>query len=134
MLFRSEINSVVTAAVYNLSGHAQNLIDYMGQSVLTEFRNFVQSGSQYKEDAAYIRRAMDEFYQQTEHLKNSISEIADAIGTITESVDNGANGIASAASSSKNLAQDMEDITLRMGVNQEVVDGLEKETAVFDNL
>ncbi len=77
---------------------------------------------------------MDEFYQQTEHLKNSISEIADAIGTITESVDNGANGIASAASSSKNLAQDMEDITLRMGVNQEVVDGLEKETAVFDNL
>ena len=129
-----EINSVVTAAVYNLSGHAQNLIDYMGQSVLTEFRNFVQSGSQYKEDAAYIRRAMDEFYQQTEHLKNSISEIADAIGTITESVDNGANGIASAASSSKNLAQDMEDITLRMGVNQEVVDGLEKETAVFDNL
>lgn len=43
-----EINSVVTAAVYNLTEHAQNLINYMNQSVLTEFQAFVQSGSQYK--------------------------------------------------------------------------------------
>ena len=41
-----EINDVVTAAVYNLSENAQNLVDYMSQSVLKEFQTFVQSGSQ----------------------------------------------------------------------------------------
>lgn len=128
------ITNVVTAAVYNLSENAQHLIDYMNQSVLTEFQAFVQSGSQYKEDAAYIRRTMDEFYERTERLKNSMSGIADSIGTITEAIDEGADGIAGMAGNTRSLAGDMEEIARRMGVNQEVVEGLEKETEVFDNL
>lgn len=129
-----EINGIVTAAVYNLSENAQHLIDYMNQSVLTEFQSFVQSGSQYKEDAAYIRQTMDAFYGQTERLKNSMSDIADSIGTITKAIDEGASRITGVAGNARNLADDMEDITKRMGINQEVVEGLEKETAVFDNL
>ena len=129
-----ETNSVITTAVYNLSENAQNLIDYMNESVLTEFQAFIQSGSQYKEDAAYIRRAMDEFHERTEHLKNSMSGIADSIRTITKAIDEGANGLAGVAGNTRDLVSDMEDITQRMGVNQEVVEGLEKETVVFDNL
>ncbi len=129
-----EINSVVTAAVHNLSENAQHLIDYMSQSVLTEFEAFVQSGSQYREDAAYIRRTMDEFHERTERLKNSMSDIADSIGTITKAIDDGAGEITGVAENSKNLALDMEDITQRMGVNQEAVEDLKKETVVFDNL
>ena len=128
------INSGVTAAVYNLAENAQHLIDYMKQSVLTEFQAFIQSGSQYKEDAAYIRRAMDEFYERTERLKNSMSEIADSIATITKSIDDGAGGIAGVAGNTRSLAEDMEDIARRMGTNKEVVEGLEKETVVFNNL
>ncbi len=129
-----EINSVVTTSVYNLSENAQHLIDYMNQSVLTQFQEFVQSGCQYKEDAAYIRRAMDQFHERTERLKNSMSGIASSIGTITKVIDEGANGIAGVADNTRNLANDMEDITQRMGVNQKVVEELEKETVVFDNL
>lgn len=129
-----EINDVVTAAVYNLSGQAQQLVDYMNQSVLTEFQAFVQSGSQYREDAAYIRHAMDEFQEQTGHLKSSMSEIADSIGRITKVIGEGASGIAGVAGNTRSLADDMEDITQRMGISQEVVKGLEKETVVFENL
>ena len=128
------INEGVTSAVYNLSENAQNLIDYMSRSVLTEFQAFVQSGSQYKEDAACIRRFMDEFYERTECLKSSVSGIADSIGAITKAIDEGASGITGVAGNTKNLASDMEDIAQRMGVNQEVVEQLEKETVVFDNL
>lgn len=128
------VNSVVTSAVYNLSENAQHLIDYMSQSVLTEFQAFVKSGTQYKEDAAYIRRAMDEFHERTERLKTSMSGIADSISTITKAIDEGADGIAGVAGNTRSLADDMEDITQRMGTNQEVVAELEKETVVFDNL
>ncbi len=129
-----EINDVVTTAVYNLSENARQLIEYMNQSVLTEFQAFVQSGSQYKEDAAYIRHVMDEFYDQTEHLKNAMSGIAESISTITKAVDESANGIAGVAGNTKDLADDMEDITQRMGANQEIVQGLKRETVAFDNL
>ncbi len=128
------INDIVTTAVYNLSENAQHLIDYMSQSVLTEFQTFEQASFQYKEDAAHIRQIMDEFHKQTEHLKNSMSGIAGSIGAITKAIDDGANGITSVAGNTKNLASDMEDITQRMKINQEVVNGLEKETIVFDNL
>lgn len=128
------ITDVVTSAVHNLSENAQHLIDYMNQSVLTEFQAFVQSGSQYKEDAAYIRRTMDQFYERTERLKTSMSGIADSIGTITKAIDEGADGISGMAGNTRNLAGDMEEIARRMDVNQEVVEGLEKETGVFDNL
>lgn len=128
------INHVITTAVHNLSENAQHLIDYMNQSVLTEFQAFVQSGSQYKEDSAYIHQTMDEFHERTERLKNSMSEIADSVATITKAIDEGAKGIVGVADNTRDLADDMEDITQRMGVNQEVVEGLEKETVVFDNL
>ena len=129
-----DISSGVTAAVYNLAENAQYLIDYINQSVLTEFQAFVRSGSQYKEDAAYIRRAMDEFQNHTQNLKSSMSEIADSIDTITNAIDEGASGITGVADNTRSLVRDMEDITQRMGVNQEIVRELEKETTVFDNL
>ena len=129
-----EVNNVVTSAVYNLSENAQHLIDYMSQSVLVQFQAFVESGSQYKEDAAYIRQAMDEFRERTERLTDSMSEIADSIGAITKAIDQGAGGIAGVAGNTRSLADDMEDISKRMGVNQEIVQELEKETVVFDHL
>lgn len=129
-----EINSVVTDAVYNLSDNAQQLVAYMGESVLAEFQTFVQSGSQYKEDAAYIRRSMAEFHERTSRLKHSMAGIADSINTITAAVNEGASGISGVAGNTRQLAGDMEDITQRMGVNQKVVKELEKETMVFDNL
>lgn len=128
------INDVVTASVHNLSENARQLIDYMSQSVLKEFQAFVESGSQYKEDAAHIRRIMDDFHGQTQRLKDSMSGIADSIGTIDEAIDESASGIAGMAGNTRSLAADMENITQRMGVNQDVVAELEKETAVFDNL
>lgn len=129
-----EINDVVTASVYNLSENARQLIDYMSQSVLKEFQAFVETGSQYKEDAAYIRRMMDDFQGQTQSLRHSMSGIADSIGTINKAIDESAVGITGMAGNTRNLAADMEDITRRMGVNQDVVAELEKETVVFDHL
>ncbi len=129
-----EINDIITAAVYNLSENAQLLVDYMSQSVLKEFQTFVETGSQYKKDAAYIRQTMDHFHEQTQSLTHSMSGIADSIGTITKAIDDSASGIAGMADNTRNLAADMEDITRRMGVNQDVVTDLEKETVVFDNL
>ena len=129
-----EINTVVTAAVHNLSESAEHLITYMSEAVLTEFQAFVESGSQYKEDAAHIRRAMDAFQDRTQCLRQSMSGIADSISTITKAVNDSAEGICGVAGNTRSLAGDMEDITQRMGVNQEIVAEFERETVVFDNL
>lgn len=129
-----EINAAVTHAVYNLSGNAQNLVNYIEESILKEFLSFVASGRQYQDDAAYIRQAMDEFNSNAGHLNTSMTEIAESIEAITKAIDDGASGIAGIAGSAQHLVADMTEITKRMDVNHKVAAELEKETITFANL
>ena len=129
-----EINGIVTNAVHNLSEHAQSLVDYMNESILVEFQEFVNSGKQYKSDADYIKHTMDDFNEKTDSLRNAMNGIVDSISTISKAMDEGATGITGVAESTQNLVQDMETITSRMDINQEIVGELQKETAVFTNL
>ena len=81
------INSVVVAAVNNLSDNANNLVSYLQQTILPEFQTFVDGGVKYKENASYIENAMDEFVEKTDVLKKNMDEIAHSINTITTVVD-----------------------------------------------
>lgn len=129
-----QINEVITDAVYHLSQSAQNLVDYMDQSILKEFEEFVEAGSQYRKDASYIENVMDEFNDKTMRLQNSMTEIADSIGSITKAMDDSAADISRVAGSTQHLVSDMADITGKMDVNQEVAGELSRETVSFANL
>lgn len=126
-----EINQVVTKAVHNLSKHSQDMADYLSETILTEFREFVLSGKQYKEDADYVKERIDAFNSRTDRLRNSMIEIADSIESITKAIDGGAVGISGVAESTMSLVEDMADITGRMDTNQEIVEELKKQMEVL---
>ena len=126
-----EINKSVTNAVHNLSKHSQDMADYLSETILTEFQEFVHSGRQYKEDADYVKEMIDAFHSRTDRLKSSVVEIADSIESITKAIDDGAGGINGVAGSAKDLVNDMADITGRMDTNREIVEGLKKQMGVF---
>ncbi len=126
-----EVNQVVTNAVYNLSKHSQDMANYLSETILAEFQEFVHSGRQYKEDADYVKERIDAFNSRTDHLRNSMTEIADSIGSITKAIDDGAAGITGVAGSTKSLVEDMADITSRMDTNREIVEELKKQMEIF---
>ena len=126
-----EVNEVVTSAVHNLSRHSQDMVDYLNDMILTEFQEFVSSGRQYKEDADYVKEMIDAFNDRTDRLRNSMTEIADSIESITKAIDEGASGINGVAGSTKGLVEDIADITGRMDVNREIVEELKKQMEVF---
>ena len=145
MLFRSdscaetashiqEVSTVVTGAVGYLSGSAQELADYLGQAVLTQFEQSVQSGQQYRDDAAYVAHAMDAFNSRADRLQTAMTEIAGAIASISGAVGGAASGISGVAGSARSLADDMAGITARMYTNQEIVGELQRQMDVFANL
>ena len=129
-----EVNEIVTNAVHNLSRHSQDMADYLNKTILTEFQEFVCSGRQYKEDADYVKEMIDAFNSRADRLRNSMSEIADSIGSITRAIDEGAAGITGVADSTKSLVEDMTDITNRMDINREIVEDLKKQMEVFADL
>ena len=106
-------------------------MDYLNDMILTEFQEFVSSGRQYKEDADYVKEMIDAFNDRTDRLRNSMTEIADSIESITKAIDEGASGINGVAGSTKGLVEDIADITGRMDVNREIVEELKKQMEVF---
>lgn len=126
-----KVNQIVINAVHNLSKHSQDMADYLSQTILTEFQEFVHSGKQYKKDADYIKEMIDAFHNRTDRLRNSMTEIADSIESITKAMDDSAAGITGVADSTKSLVEDMADITGRMDTNREIVEELKKQMEVF---
>lgn len=128
-----QINSVVVAAVNNLSDNANELVGYIQNAILPEFEAFVESGVKYRDNASYIENAMQEFTAKTDMLKKNIDEIALSISAITTAVDEGTEGINGAAKSTQNLVEDIVNISDKMNENKVIAQTLQKSTHVFAN-
>lgn len=129
-----EVSTVVTSAVEYLTRSAQELVDYLNQYILSQFEMSVQSGLQYREDAAYVERSMEAFQDQTLRLRHSMEEIASSIASISEAIDGALPDITGTAMNTHLLAEDMDGITARMDTNQEIVGELKRQMEVFANL
>lgn len=129
-----QINAVVTEAVGNLSEHSNGLVTYMNDAILPEFDAFVTAGGEYREKATYIENSMDEFAKRTDVLQGTMAEIAESINTIANAIEEGVNGVSSAADSTQVLVGDMESIASHMDENQQIAGSLKHETEVFQKL
>lgn len=128
------INAVVTNSVTNLSDNANGLVGYINDSILPEFERFVESGVEYNDKASFIEGTMTDFKEKTDSLKQSMLEISSSINTISHAINEGVNGVVSAADSTQLIVEDMDNISHKMDENYEIADSLKKETSIFIKL
>ena len=128
------INAVVTNSVNNLSDNANGLVSYINDSILPEFERFVESGVEYNDKASFIEGTMTDFKEKTDSLKQSMLEISSSINTISHAINEGVNGVISAADSTQLIVEDMDNISHKMDENYEIADSLKKETSIFIKL
>ena len=128
------INAVVTNSVNNLSDNANGLVSYINDSILPEFERFVESGVEYNDKASFIESTMTDFKEKTDSLKQSMLEISSSINTISHAINEGVNGVVSAADSTQLIVEDMDNISHKMDENYEIADSLKKETSIFIKL
>lgn len=128
------INAVVTNSVNNLSDNANGLVSYINDSILPEFERFVESGVEYNDKASFIEGTMTDFKEKTDSLKKSMLEISSSINTISHAINEGVNGVISAADSTQLIVEDMDNISHKMDENYEIADSLKKETSIFIKL
>ena len=128
------INAVVTNSVTNLSDNANGLVSYINDSILPEFERFVESGVEYNDKASFIEGTMTDFKEKTDSLKQSMLEISSSINTISHAINEGVNGVVSAADSTQLIVEDMDNISHKKDENYEIADSLKKETSIFIKL
>lgn len=128
------INSVVLHAVNHLAENANDLVNYMNDFILPEFKNFAAGGTEYKNKADHIESVVHEFTERMDRLQGRIGEIADSIEMIAHSIEEGVNGVSNAAESTQTLLGDMESIRQHMEENQSIAISLKQETEIFKQL
>ena len=126
-----EINELVISAVDGLIKSSNKIVDYVDETILPDYDNFVSSGEQYNNDSLHVKEIMDEFTALAGDLQGTISSMSEAINGITKAVEESADGVTSAAMSVDSLIADMNDVNKEMEANQDVSDKLRKETECF---
>ena len=129
-----EINEMVISAVEGLISSSNKIFDYVDETILPDYDDFVSSGKQYNDDSTHIKNIMDEFTGLSNDMQKTIKSMVDAINGITKAVEESADGVTSAAMSVDSLVADMNDVNKEMDTNQNVSDKLRKETECFVKL
>lgn len=129
-----EVSGIVTGAVQYLSSSAQELADYLGEAISAQLDQSVQSGRQYREDAAYIQRSMEAFSTQADRLQTAMEEVASAITGISGAVDSAVSDVTGVAGSTRTLVGDLAGIVSGMDASQEIAGQLHHQVEVFANL
>lgn len=128
------INAVVTNSVTNLSDNANGLVSYINDSILPEFERFVESGVEYNDKASFIEGTMTDFKEKTDSLKQSMLEISSSINTISHAINEGVNGVVSAADSTQLIVEDMDNISHKMDENYEIADSWKRKHQSLSSL
>lgn len=129
-----EINEMVISAVEGLISSSNKIVDYVDETILPDYDDFVSSGKQYNDDSTHIKNIMDEFTGLSNDMQKTIKSMVDAINGITKAVEESADGVTGAAMSVDSLVADMNDVNKEMDTNQNVSDKLRKETECFVKL
>ena len=128
------INAMVTAAVKELIRNSGDIVNYINETILPDYDNFVASGRQYRDDAVHVNDIVGNFSKMSVELEGLVKDIVEAISGISTAVEESANAVTTAAMNTSDLVQEMTQIKKEMSSNQEIAVQLKGEAERFVNL
>ena len=128
------INQMVTLAVNELVRNSTELVNYIKQNVLPDYKGFVDSGKQYNMDAMHVNDVVAQFNRMAGDLNGIVEAITDAMDGIARAVEESADGVSTAANNTGELVKEISFISDEMGSNTEAANELKEESSVFVRL
>lgn len=129
-----EINLLVVHAVDALVENANAIVDYVNETILPDYENFVVTGKQYRDDASHINNTMNVFESRTNELLQIMQEISEAVSGITTAIEESASGVANATENTSTLANNIAVVNQEMGTNQQISLQLKQEADRFTHV
>ena len=128
------INAQVTDAVEKLSESANQLVEYIDETIMPDYDSFVKTGEQYRADATYVNSTMDQFEARANSLKEVVIVMKQSVEDISTAIEESAKGIATAAENTNILVENMDKVKAKMETNQQISDQLKAESDRFQGI
>ena len=128
------INAMVTQAVNELADNSNAIVEYIDQTIMPDYDGFVNTGMQYRDDAAYVNSAMDGFEERALALRKIMQETAESVRNISYAIEESANNVSTVANSTNILVQNIDTVNGEMETNQDISNRLKDEAERFQNV
>lgn len=129
-----EISIMVMNAVEELSRNAGLMIDFVDNTVLKDYDDFVNMTDVYNEDAENMKNILEEFRNDSVKLEDTVSHMTESIDGINTAVNESSQGVTNAAESTSDLVASLSEIQNEADMNREISDDLENEVGKFKNI
>lgn len=128
------ISQVVNTAVKKLSSSAEQMLQFINGTVLTDYDGFVDIVHQYQTDAEEMNAIFQEFFKKTGEMAETMQLMNKGINDISVTVDEGAKGISSVAVDTEGLVAALEQMKQEADKNQEISNELKEQVNRFVKL
>lgn len=105
------VTSEVIAAVKNLSDNSAKAIDFIGNTVMSDYQMMVGIGDQYYKDAQSIGSVVSDVESSAAELTGAINHMATSINEIATANDEGAQGVTDLAQSTADISEGAQNIS-----------------------
>ena len=128
------ISQIVNAAVEKLSISAEQMLQFVNETVLTDYDGFVDIVKQYQTDAEEMNVIFREFSDKTAEIADTMQKVNNGIQNISSSVDESAQSVSNVAEDTNTLVTALEQIKAETDKNQSISQELENQVSRFVKL
>ncbi len=99
------VTKTVISAVNNLKTSAAEVLEFLENQVVHDYKNMVLTGEQYSKDAIMISDLVGEFSATSQELLATVQDVAKAINEVARAANEGAEGTSSIAQKSSEIVE-----------------------------
>lgn len=126
-----EVTQEVTEAVQNLSGNADELLQFVSKDITQNFNNLAEVARAYMDDAIYIDGMVTDFSATSEELLASITDIMTAVSEVANAASEGASGTTDIAEKISVVTDKSSDVTKEAVSSRISSENLRREISSF---
>jgi methyl-accepting chemotaxis protein len=127
-----DITTEVANAVEELVEDSVNLLEFVDDKVIADYKTMVTTGEQYYEDASKFDEMVAEIKNSAYKLQESIMYIKTAIDEVTIATNEGATGASDIAEKATSIAAKTSDVLRQAEGNRESATSLNEQIQFFD--
>lgn len=128
----NEIVGEVHSAVDNMTECIQIIMDFLEQTVVTDYSSFKEVGEKYEEDANSFSASMEQIHDEIFELSQKINDIASTIDSVNDTISQSTTGISLIAEKSGEAVSKSAEGYDHLKDSVESLDHLKELIARFD--
>lgn len=128
------ISVAVMQAVDELAKNANEMLNFIDETILVDYDKFVEIANQYHNDADSMDNMLGEFNDSSRELEATISQMTGGIDGINAAVGENVQGVTVVADNTSQLVDSLAGIRQLAEGNKEISDELKEEVHRFKNI